>query len=85
MTFLYLFVAFVCSEEEGLASEKPFDMRETLGGVSSYLDINIQKKFVDERLRELQNENARTEAIRSAMKDLGIQRLDMVSNGPLKK
>ncbi|XP_071927622.1 alcohol-forming fatty acyl-CoA reductase-like [Coffea arabica] len=71
---LHISTAFVCSEEEGLASEKPFDMRETLGGVSSYLDINIQKKFVDERLRELQNENARTEAIRSAMKDLGIQR-----------
>lgn len=55
--------------------EKPFRMGETLGGSSSYLDIDLEKKLVLERLRELEEGNASPKEIRSSMKDFGIQRL----------
>ncbi|KAL0369546.1 UNVERIFIED_CONTAM: Alcohol-forming fatty acyl-CoA reductase [Sesamum angustifolium] len=60
---------------DGLIPEQPIHMGETLPGAKiSYLDINMEKKIVEEKLRELQTLNAAQKEITSVMKDLGIQR-----------
>ena len=48
-------------------------MGETLNGVSG-LDINIEKKVVEEKLNELRLQGASEKEITRAMKDLGIER-----------
>ncbi|KAL0460776.1 UNVERIFIED_CONTAM: Fatty acyl-CoA reductase 3 [Sesamum latifolium] len=59
----------------GLIPEKPFSMGETLDGSKiSYLDINEEKKIMEEKLRWLQTQNATDKEITKAMKDLGIER-----------
>ncbi|KAL3850182.1 hypothetical protein ACJIZ3_012064 [Penstemon smallii] len=73
--FLHVSTAFVNCTKIGLITEKPFRMGETLIGAKiSYLDINKEIELVQERLRELQIQNANQEKITSAMKDLGIER-----------
>ncbi|KAL0417611.1 UNVERIFIED_CONTAM: Alcohol-forming fatty acyl-CoA reductase [Sesamum radiatum] len=60
---------------DGLIPEQPIHMGETLPGAKiSYLDINMEKKIVEEKLRELQALNATKKEITTVMKDLGIQR-----------
>jgi len=49
-------------------------MGETLNGVAG-LDIDAEKKVVEEKLNELRADGATEEAITSAMKDLGLERL----------
>lgn len=48
-------------------------MGETLNGVAG-LDIDAERKVVEERLNELRADGATEEAITSAMRDLGLQR-----------
>lgn len=63
----------MCGEREGVILEKPFNLGDTLNGTSG-LDINAEKQLIEERLKELNAENASEKSITSAMKDLGIQR-----------
>uniref|UniRef100_A0A5B7BPA9 Fatty acyl-CoA reductase n=1 Tax=Davidia involucrata TaxID=16924 RepID=A0A5B7BPA9_DAVIN len=70
---LHVSTAYVSGEKEGLILENPYYMGETLNGASG-LDIDVEKKVVEERLNELQAEEATEKAITMAMKDLGIQR-----------
>lgn len=48
-------------------------MGEALNGTSG-LDIDGEKRVMEEALRDLTHDNASQESITSAMKDLGIQR-----------
>lgn len=65
--------AYVCGERGGLIQEHPFEMGETLNGTFG-IDIEEEKRVIEERLDELQGEEATEEAITLAMKDLGIKR-----------
>ena len=53
--------------------ETPYNMGETLNGTSG-LDVEVEKKFLEEKLKELRAENNSEQSITLAMKDLGIQR-----------
>lgn len=53
-------------------------MGKTLNGVSG-LDIDEEKKLIDEKLNELQAQGATDEAIKEAMKDMGIQRFHFLT------
>jgi fatty acyl-CoA reductase len=70
------FSAYVSGERAGLILEASYGRGDTLNGVSG-LDIDEEKKLVDQKLNELQAEGATTEAIKEAMKDMGIERLVM--------
>ncbi|MFX6573720.1 SDR family oxidoreductase, partial [Acinetobacter baumannii] len=70
---LHVSTAFVSGNKLGLIQEKPFQMGETLHGATiPYLDINMEKRIAEERLRELQNLNVTEKEITRAMRDLGI-------------
>lgn len=59
----------------GLIEEKAPRMGEILLGAEiTNLDINIEKKIIEERLRSLQIQNATEKEVAEAMKDLGIKR-----------
>ncbi|KAH7837720.1 hypothetical protein Vadar_017209 [Vaccinium darrowii] len=65
--------AFVCGEREGVILERPFTMGETLNGTSG-LDIRVEKRLMEEKLRDLRTENVTEKAATLAMKNFGIQR-----------
>ncbi|CAA3020501.1 Hypothetical predicted protein [Olea europaea subsp. europaea] len=68
-------LAYVQGLSVGLIPEKPFHMGETLDGAKiSYLDIDTEKRIVEERLRGLEAQNATELEIASAMRNLGIDR-----------
>ncbi|XP_060217182.1 putative fatty acyl-CoA reductase 7 [Lycium barbarum] len=71
---LHVSTACVCSEREGLILEKPLNYGETLNG-SSRLDIDVEKKLVEETLKDLQGRNATEKEVTLAMRILGIERL----------
>jgi len=62
--------AYVCGEPKGLVEEEPSDMAETLNGFSR-LNINTEKLFAEEKLKELKAEKASEQTITSVMKNLG--------------
>lgn len=70
---LHVSTAFVSGEREGLILETPYLMGETLNG-PSVLDIDAEKKVMEEKLKELRAENSSDEAVNLAMKNLGLQR-----------
>ncbi|CAI9785873.1 unnamed protein product [Fraxinus pennsylvanica] len=70
---VHVSTAYVCGEKEGLISETPYYLGETLNGTSG-LNIDKEKKVVEETLKQLGVEDSSQECIKSAMKDLGIQR-----------
>ncbi|KAL0437019.1 UNVERIFIED_CONTAM: Alcohol-forming fatty acyl-CoA reductase [Sesamum radiatum] len=72
---LQVSTAFVHDTKKGLIAKKPFGMGETLDGSKiSYLDINMEKKIIEERLKALQMQKATEIETTRAMKDLGIER-----------
>ncbi|KZV48119.1 fatty acyl-CoA reductase 3 [Dorcoceras hygrometricum] len=74
-TLLHVSTAYVHGNAVGLTPERAFRKGETLDGAKiSYLDINMETKIAQERLRELQTQNATEKEITRAMKDLGIER-----------
>ncbi|KAH0715457.1 hypothetical protein KY284_008362 [Solanum tuberosum] len=70
---LHVSTAYVCGEKEGLMLEKPYYMGETLNGTLG-LDIEAEKKVMDEKLKQLNAENASEKSITTAMKELGLER-----------
>ncbi|EOY33482.1 Jojoba acyl CoA reductase-related male sterility protein [Theobroma cacao] len=73
---VHVSTAYVSGERSGLILENSYNMGETLNGVSG-LDINIEKKVVEEKLDELRSQGASEKEITRAMKDLGIERARM--------
>ncbi|KAK6138178.1 hypothetical protein DH2020_028062 [Rehmannia glutinosa] len=70
---VHVSTAYVSGEKEGLILETPYKMGETLNGTSG-LDVESEKKLIDEILKQLKAENCSEDIIKSTMKDLGIQR-----------
>ncbi|KAK4482693.1 hypothetical protein RD792_009860 [Penstemon davidsonii] len=70
---LHVSTAYVSGEKDGLILETPHNMGETLNGISG-LDINAEKKLVDETIKQMSADNYSDDIIKSAMKNLGIQR-----------
>lgn len=71
-----MFSAYVSGEKAGLILENPYRMGETLDGGGG-LDIEAEKKVVEERLGELHTKEATDAEITMDMKDFGIQRFDI--------
>ncbi|KAL0437020.1 UNVERIFIED_CONTAM: Alcohol-forming fatty acyl-CoA reductase [Sesamum radiatum] len=72
---LQVSTAFVHDVEKRLIVEKPFCKGETLDGSKiSYLDINEEKKIIEEELRALQMHRATEIETTRAMRDLGTER-----------
>ncbi|XP_042066940.1 fatty acyl-CoA reductase 3-like [Salvia splendens] len=70
---LHVSTAYVCGEKEGLILERGYKMGETLNGARG-LDVDAEKKLIDDTLKSLKAENCSDDIIKSKMKDLGIQR-----------
>lgn len=70
---MIVFLAYVSGEKEGLILERAYKMGETLNGISG-LDIDVEKKLIDDTLKSLKAENCSDDVVKSKMKDLGIQR-----------
>ncbi|KAK1409996.1 hypothetical protein QVD17_36528 [Tagetes erecta] len=71
---LHVSTAYVAGEEPGLILETPYELGKALNGAHG-LDINTEKKIIEERLKELSyDETATDKSITMAMKDLGIER-----------
>ncbi|KAH7835206.1 hypothetical protein Vadar_023828 [Vaccinium darrowii] len=73
---LHVSTASVSGEKGGLVLEKPCCMGEAFNGTPGLesLDLDMEKKTMEERFIELQAEEATEQEITLAMKDLGIQR-----------
>ncbi|KAK2643609.1 hypothetical protein Ddye_025372 [Dipteronia dyeriana] len=71
--FIHVSTAYVSGERSGLIVENSYKMGETLNGASG-LDIDLEKKVVEQELNQLHAEGASEQAITLAMKDLGIKR-----------
>ncbi|XP_057998611.1 fatty acyl-CoA reductase 3-like, partial [Hevea brasiliensis] len=70
---VHISTAFVCGDSSGLIPESPYCLGQTLNGVSK-LDIEEEKKLIDEKINELQAEGAPETTVKRAMKDMGNKR-----------
>ncbi|KAL2331939.1 hypothetical protein Fmac_019520 [Flemingia macrophylla] len=73
---VHVSTAYVCGEREGVIVEDPHHSGVSLNGVPG-LNIDIEKKKVDEKFNELREEGATKHDIELAMKDLGSKRARM--------
>ncbi|XP_027347465.1 fatty acyl-CoA reductase 3-like [Abrus precatorius] len=73
---LHVSTAYVCGERGGLILEDPYQLGVSLNGVPG-LDIDVEKKIVEEKLNQLREEGATEDDIKMAMKDLGMKRATM--------
>lgn len=71
-------VAYVSGEREGLILESPLKMGKALNGASG-LDVDKEKKLVEEGLNELNELQATEETISLTMKELGMKRYVMIN------
>lgn len=55
--------------------ETPYSMGETLNGTSG-LDIEAEKKLMEETLKQLKAEDASEKTITITLKELGLERYD---------
>ncbi|KAL9228563.1 hypothetical protein vseg_004127 [Gypsophila vaccaria] len=66
--------AYVSGEMTGLVKESPYHMGDTLNGRPG-LNIEIEKKLIEDKLEELQiDETTTDEIIKQTMKDMGLER-----------
>ncbi|XP_039019087.1 fatty acyl-CoA reductase 3-like [Hibiscus syriacus] len=70
---VHVSTAYVSGERSGLILENGYRMGETLNGETG-LDINMERKVVDDKLNDLRSQGASDKDITLAMKDLGIKR-----------
>ncbi|KAJ8750258.1 hypothetical protein K2173_014173 [Erythroxylum novogranatense] len=73
MCFLHVSTAYVAGERSGLILETPYQMGESLNGVTG-LDVYEEKRLVKEKLNQLQAEGATLEETKVAMENMGIDR-----------
>ncbi|XP_020204094.1 fatty acyl-CoA reductase 3-like isoform X1 [Cajanus cajan] len=73
---VHVSTAYVCGERGGFILEDPYHYGVSLNGVPG-LDIDMEKKRVDEKLNELREDGATEHDIGLAMKDLGSKRAKM--------
>ncbi|KAJ8767861.1 hypothetical protein K2173_020801 [Erythroxylum novogranatense] len=72
-SFVHVSTAYVAGEKAGLILETPYQMGETLNGVTG-LDIEEEKRLVEEKLDQIQATGAKGEEIKEIMRDMGIDR-----------
>jgi len=72
-SMILLSSAYVCGEDAGFIQEKPFRLGKPKKG-TGMIDIDIEKKLVEEKLRKLHSEHAEESAVTSYMKDYGTER-----------
>ncbi|XP_021716399.1 alcohol-forming fatty acyl-CoA reductase-like [Chenopodium quinoa] len=65
--------AYVSGETAGLVKESPYFMGDTLNGRPG-LDIEAEKRLVEDKLAELQAEGATADTIKLSMRDMGLER-----------
>ncbi|KAM7272419.1 hypothetical protein ACFE04_027082 [Oxalis oulophora] len=70
---VHVSTAYVCGEKPGLIPETPYIYGETIKGTTR-LDVEIEKKIIEQELNQLHAEGATDRSITLAMKDLGIKR-----------
>ncbi|RDY01931.1 Fatty acyl-CoA reductase 3, partial [Mucuna pruriens] len=70
---VHVSTAYVCGEKGGLIVEDPCQLGVSLNGVPG-LDIDMEKKLVEEKLNQLRQVEAKEDDIKMAMKDLGMKR-----------
>ncbi|KAJ6744725.1 MALE STERILITY PROTEIN 2-RELATED [Salix purpurea] len=73
---VHLSTAYICGEDGGLIKEKPFRLG-TAKKSTKVTDIGMEKKLVEEKLRNLHSEHAEESAVTTYMKDYGIKRARM--------
>uniref|UniRef100_M1ABM8 Fatty acyl-CoA reductase n=1 Tax=Solanum tuberosum TaxID=4113 RepID=M1ABM8_SOLTU len=73
---VHVSTAYVCGEGEGVIPEKSFSLGETLNK-NSKLNIDVERKVIDEKLKELEAQSLTTKEVTIAMRDLGIQRANL--------
>ncbi|XP_009781720.1 fatty acyl-CoA reductase 8-like isoform X1 [Nicotiana sylvestris] len=69
---VHVSTAYVCGEGEGFIPEKSFLLGETLNK-DLYLDIDVERRVIEDKLKELEAQNLTSKEVTIAMKDLGIQ------------
>ncbi|KAK4255224.1 hypothetical protein QN277_008247 [Acacia crassicarpa] len=70
---VHVSTAYVSGERGGLILETPYHLGDSLNGVSG-LDIDVENKVIQDKLKELREERATPDEVKMAMKDLGIAR-----------
>ncbi|CAN1171436.1 Fatty acyl-CoA reductase 3 [Linum perenne] len=70
---VHVSTAYVAGERPGLILETPYQMGETLNGVSG-LDIEEERRIIDKKLSELNADGASPDVIKRTMIDLGLKR-----------
>lgn len=70
---LHVSTAYVCGEKGGLILEDPYPMGETLNGTPG-LDVEVEKKLVEEKLNDFRAKGVTEKEITMAMKEMGIER-----------
>ncbi|KAM7268810.1 hypothetical protein ACFE04_010976 [Oxalis oulophora] len=70
---LHVSTAFVGDLREEILMEKPFYMGQTLSKTNK-LDIDMEKKVIENKLNDLRQQRTSKEEIKRAMKNLGIER-----------
>ncbi|XP_027347611.1 fatty acyl-CoA reductase 3-like [Abrus precatorius] len=73
---VHVSTAYVCGERRGLILEDPYKMGVSLNGEPG-LDIDVEKKVVEEKLKQLRQEGASEDYIKMVMKDLGMKRANV--------
>uniref|UniRef100_M1ABM9 Fatty acyl-CoA reductase n=1 Tax=Solanum tuberosum TaxID=4113 RepID=M1ABM9_SOLTU len=73
---VHVSTAYVCGEGEGVIPEKSFVLGETLNK-NTKLEIDVERKVIEEKLKELEDQNLTTKEVTIAMRDLGIQRANL--------
>ncbi|KAJ8768223.1 hypothetical protein K2173_021163 [Erythroxylum novogranatense] len=70
---VHVSTAYVCGEGSGLIPEKPYQLGESLNGISG-LDVDEEKRIVEHKLNELKGKGATKLEFEEALKDLGMRR-----------
>ncbi|KAI3883495.1 hypothetical protein MKX03_028032 [Papaver bracteatum] len=74
---LHVSTAYVCGEKAGLILEEPYKMGETLNRTKTVLDIEMEKKVIEQKLEELRAKQLSKTEETKAMKELGFERARM--------
>ncbi|PHT69175.1 hypothetical protein T459_28662 [Capsicum annuum] len=70
--FYVSLTSYVCGEREReeVIQEKSFNFED------SYIDIDVERKVIEDKLKDLEAQNLSSKEVTMAMRDLGIQRFD---------
>ncbi|KAF4379829.1 hypothetical protein F8388_023846 [Cannabis sativa] len=84
ITLLHISTAYVCGEVEGVIEERAFEIGGTLkksrssnnnnNNNNNKLDFELEKQLVQQKLYQLQQQQASQQTITTTMKEFGIQR-----------